>query len=85
MFVNLHSLPAGQSLYTVAVTAQPASTPDSDGWFYDEADVVAPARATVADVIAAADLSGYEACRVVGVINQSDGYVVAERPNGDLR
>lgn len=84
MFMNLHALPAGQSMYTLAVTNLPADTP-KDRMEYDEVDVVASSRATVAQVIAAADLDGYEGCRVIGVVNQSDGYVVCEDPTGDYR
>lgn len=84
MFVNLHTLPPGRSLYTVAVTDEPTGTPAAD-LTYDEVDVVAPARASVASVLAAADLGGYEDCRVVGVVDQSSGYVVAEAWDGDLR
>lgn len=73
MFVNLHSLPAGQHMFTVAVTPDPAGAEDL---FYDEVDVVAPSRSTVDQIIAAADLEGYEGQRVVGVSDQSDGYVL---------
>lgn len=84
MFMNLHTLPAGQAMYTLAVTDDPAGTP-RDQVEYDEVDVVAPAGASVAAIIAAADLDGYEGCRVIGVVNQSDGYVVVEDPDGDYR
>lgn len=84
MYVNINALPLRQSLYTVAVTGQPTGTPRAE-LAYDEVDVVAPARATVAQVVAAADLAGYEDCRVVGVIDQSSGCVLAETPDGDLR
>lgn len=80
MFANLGT----QSMYTVAVTAEPIGTAQ-DEVFYDEVDVIASSRATVAQVIAAADLDGYEHCRVVGVIDQSSGYVYAEAWDGDLR
>jgi hypothetical protein len=84
MWMNLHTLPAGQSMYTLAVTNQPAGTP-ADDLEYDEVDVVAPRRATVAQIVAAADLDGYEGCRVIGVSNQSDGYVLVQDPDGDYR
>ena len=84
MFMNLHTLPAGQAMYTLAVTDAAVGTP-RDQVEYDEVDVVAPARASVAEIIAAADLDGYEGCRVIGVVNQSDGYVVVEDPDGDYR
>lgn len=84
MWVNLHTLPAGQSMYTLAVTDQPNDTDPKD-LSYDEVDVVAPSGAPVAEIIAAADLTGYEGCRVIGVANQSEGYVVVEITDGDLR
>lgn len=83
-FVNIDAVPAGQALYTVAVIDQPVGTPRAE-LAYDEVDVQAPSRASVSEVIAAADLSDYEGCRVVGVVNQSAGYVLAEDPEGDLR
>jgi hypothetical protein len=84
VFANLDQLPTDKSMFTLAVTDQPAGTPAAD-LFYDEVDVVADRRSTVAEVIAAADLAGYEESRVIGVTNQTDGYVVAETPDGDLR
>jgi hypothetical protein len=84
MFVNLHNLPAGKSMFTIAVTDQPSGT-DPNDIAYDEVDVVADHNAQVADVIAAADLSMYDGCRVIGVVNQSEGYVVVETFDGDLR
>lgn len=83
-YMNLDTLPSGQSMFTVAVTEQPPGTPPDD-LFYDEVDVVTSSTATVAEVIAAADLTGYEECRVIGVIDQSAGYVLAEARDGDLR
>jgi fructoselysine-6-P-deglycase FrlB-like protein len=74
VFMNLHTLPPGQHLYTVAVTDDPAALS------YDEVDVVARAGATSDQVLAAADLAAYSGCRVVGVINQSDGYVLWQDP-----
>lgn len=75
MFMNLHTLPVGQHMYTVAITDQPA---DADDIFYDEVDVVAPARATIQEVLLAADLSGYGGQRVIGVVDQSDPYVLMQ-------
>lgn len=78
MFVNLHSLPAGQHMFTVAVTdIEPGTVHRADMWF-DEVDVVAPSRATVDEIIAAADLSGYEGQRILGVVDQTDGYILLE-------
>lgn len=84
MFVNLHALPLGQSMYTLAVTDAPVGAPRAE-LAYDELDVVAPARATVAAILAAADLSAYDHCRVVGIVDQSSGYVLVEDWTGDLR
>lgn len=84
MFVNLHTLPRGKAMYTIALTEQPAGTPSAD-LFYDEVDVVADAWATVDAILAAADLDGYEHCRVIGVVNQSDGFIVVQDEQGDLR
>ena len=83
MFLNVHSNP-GKSVYTVAVTNAPVGTaPENTD--YDEVDVIAASRAEVPAVIAAADLDGYENCRVVGVIDQSAGCILAEKWDGDLR
>jgi hypothetical protein len=84
MWMNLHTLPAGQSMYTLAVTGDPVGTP-KDEVEYDEVDVVAPRGASVAEIVAAADLDGYEGQRVIGVSNQSDGYVMAQDVDGDFR
>lgn len=85
-FLNLHTLAYGQSLYTVAVTSQPVGTP-ADSLAYDEVDVVAPSSASLSAVLRSADLDtkGYAGCRVVGVIDQSAGEVLAEAWDGDLR
>lgn len=77
MFMNLHSLPAGQHMFTIAVTDCEPGTHRADMYF-DEVDVVAPARATVDEIIAAADLDGYEGQRILGISDQSDGYVLFE-------
>jgi len=84
VFVNIDQVPTGKSMYTVAVTDQPAGTPELD-LHYDEVDVIAPSRATAAEVIAAADLDGYEGQRVIAVVNQSDAYVVVKDTQGNLR
>lgn len=84
MWLNLHQLPAGQSMFTLAVTNQPIDTPPA-ALAYDEVDVVARSEADLQEVIESADLIDYEGWRVVGVINASAGYVVAEQPQGDLR
>lgn len=81
-YVNLHSLPADQRMYTLAVTRDPVDQPRDDRWF-DEVDFVAPAGLDHDEVIAAARKAGaLEAYgpeyRVVGAINQSEGLNMAE-------
>ena len=85
MFANPHTLPHGQSLYTVAVTACPVGTPE-DRLAYDEVDVVAPSSASLSAVLRSAELGakGYAGCRVVGVLDQTSGTVLAEAWDGDL-
>lgn len=75
MFVNLHTLPAGQHMYTVAVTMDPVGTEDLG---YDEVDVVASSRGTTQDILLAGaeHLNDYVAFRVLGIVDQSDGYVL---------
>lgn len=84
-FVSLHTLPPGQSLYTLAVTSQPVGTP-TDALTYDEVDVLAPSSASLSAVLRSADLGalGYAGCRVVGVLDQTAGTVLAEAWDGDL-
>lgn len=86
MWMNLDQLPAGKSMYTIAVTDQPLDTP-ADEIAYDEIDVVTSSRATAQEVVAAAkdELEEYEGVRVIGVSNQSAGYVLWQDPNGDLQ
>lgn len=85
MWVNLHTLPAGQSMYTVAITDGPLDMPDADRYIADEIDIVASSRASVAEVIAAAfaaDGPFDSNVRVVGVSNQSAAYVMVENWEG---
>jgi hypothetical protein len=88
MWMNLDQVPAGQAMYTLAVTNQPVGTPKDD-IVYDEVDYVASTRLTAREVVRRANdagaLEGYEDARVIGVVNQSDGYVLIEDPEGDLR
>lgn len=86
MHMNIDAVPAGTSLFDLAVTSQPVGTPKDD-LFYDEVEVYAPRNATVSEIVRIADLEalGYEGCRVIGVSNQSDGYVVVQDPNGDFK
>ena len=85
MFMNLHTLPTGKHMFTLGVTTDPLDTPRIHRW-YDEIDVVAPRNSTSTEVIAAAReqglLEGYEDARIVGVVDQSDGYVLREDWNG---
>lgn len=89
MWVNLHTLPANEHMFTVAYTEAPVDTLESDRWIEEE-DIVAPARATVADVIAAvramwaADGLTGAGLRFVGVSDQSDGYVMQQNWEGIL-
>lgn len=87
MFTNLHSLPAGKALFTVALTDQPTGTPDEE-LCYDELDLVAPRRASLSRLVdfaqkAAASTYGDDV-RIVGILNQSTGEVLAEAPQGNL-
>lgn len=86
MFVNLHTLPVGQHLFTLAVTNQPGGTPE-DELFVDEIDIVAKRNSTVAELVAAVspeEAADYEGCRVIGVADQSDGYLMFENPSSDI-
>lgn len=81
MFMNLDQLPAGQSMYTVYVTNDPAGTPRYDVCA-EEVDVVTSSQADAADVVRAGlaeidDLYG-PAIRIIGVVNQSTGFVVCD-------
>lgn len=72
MFVNLHTLPVGQSMFTALVSCGDE--------YADEIDFVASSRASLDDLIVTAatcdDSFGYEGCSIVAIANQSDGYVV---------
>lgn len=85
MFMNLHTLPTGKHMFTVAVTTDPLDTPRIHRW-YDEVDVVAPQGSSSLEVIAAAKeqglLADYPDARIVGVVDQSDGYVLRENWDG---
>lgn len=88
MWMNLDQLPAGKAMYTVYVSLDPEGTP-RDETSADEVDIVAPAGSNWSDVINKGkahprgedakdfilDMYGPES-RVVGVVNQSEGYVV---------
>lgn len=74
MFMNLHALPAGQSMYTVSVSdVEPG--PDA---YYEEIDIVASSSATVDELRALAqvelDRDFEPGLKIVGIASQSDGY-----------
>ncbi len=89
MFVNVHQLPADLGLFTLGVTSQPPRTWQARIGGYDEVDVVARRDATVAEVIRAADdalARDYpDDARVVLVIDQRAGVILAEDFDGDFR
>lgn len=83
MFVNLHSLPAGVHMFTLAITDAPFDAPRSDV-FYDEVDVVAPASLSPSALVRKMkeeDREAYAGLRVIGVVDQSQGRVVWENYN----
>jgi hypothetical protein len=89
MWVNLHSIPVGQSMYTLYLTADPVGTP-RDQVCAEEVDVITSSRATVAEVVEAAreeiDASYSSSMRIIGVSNESDAYIMADvLETGDLR
>lgn len=85
MFVNLHTLPVGKAMYTIAVTNDPVDTP-RDERYIEEYDLVFNTRASVGTLIAYAlarpDWPYDDDMRVVGVANQSDAYVMQENWEG---
>lgn len=86
-FMNIDQIPAGQALYTLALTDAPVGTPQ-DELGYDEVDFRCSTRLMAHEVARRAQqagaLEGYEGCRVIGVSNQSDGYVMWQDPHGNL-
>lgn len=79
MWMNLDALPTGKSMYTVHVTCDPEGT-DRSKMSAEEVDVVAPSRATWNEVVNQAaselvEMYGPDS-RVVGVVNQTDGFVM---------
>jgi hypothetical protein len=80
MFVNLHTLPAGQSMYTLYLTADPQGTARSE-MNGEEEDLVLPrglnGKAVLERPEVKAALEGFEpGTRVIGIVDQSDAYVV---------
>lgn len=85
MWMNLDQLPAGKSMYTIAVTAAPVDCSE-DERYYEEYDLVFKSSASVGTLITYAmarpDWDFVEGTRIVGVANQSDGYVMQENWEG---
>jgi hypothetical protein len=76
MYVNLHTLPPEQQMYTVYVGG--TEPPGGYEWSEEE-DVVASAGLTAAEVAKKVDLQNYAAgARYLGVVNQSSGYIMAD-------
>lgn len=88
MWMNLDTLPAGKSMYTVYVTTDEEGTPRSQ-MCVEEIDVIAPSRSKWGAVVndgsvhpTGESASAYIIAdygldsRVVGVVNQSTGTVV---------
>ncbi len=74
MFLNLHTLPASQSMYTAAI-----GTAEDGHLECDEVDFVASRSASLEDLLlAAVDAAAgdYDGQSIVGLINQSDGFVI---------
>jgi len=85
MWMNLDTLPVGKSMYTIAVTTAPVDTP-TDERYIEEYDLVFNSRASVGTLITYAvarpDWPYGDDARIVGVANQSDGYVMIENWEG---
>jgi hypothetical protein len=88
VFINLHNLPAGVHLYTLAITDAPFDTPRSE-LFYDEVDVLAPTRESSASALvrqmSAEDREAYAGQRCIGIVDQSVGRVIWENGNSVVR
>ena len=87
MWMNLDQLPAGKSMFTIAVTSASVDTPE-DERHYEEVDCVFNTRASAGTVVAYAmarlDWPYGDDVRVIGVANQSDGYVLSQAWEGIL-
>ncbi len=70
-FTNLHALPRHLAQFTALV---------GDGEDADEIDFVAPRYLDVDDLIflvgSSSDAEGYEGLSIIGLINQSSGFVI---------
>lgn len=85
MWMNLDTLPANKRMYTIAVTTAPVDTPKDEQW-YEEYDLVFNSGASVGTLVTYAvarpDWPFGDDARIVGVANQSDGYVMQENWEG---
>lgn len=85
MYMNLHTLPADSAMLTLYITTDEEGTPRNET-SAEEIDVVLPRRLRGRDAImnsepVKAELRGvfgdeWTDTRVVGIVNQSDGFVV---------
>lgn len=87
MWMNIDQVPAGQSMFTIGVTDAPVDTPE-DERYYEEYDLVFRSGASVGTIVTYAmarpDWPYTGEVRVVGVSNQSDGYVMQQNWEGIL-
>ena len=85
MWMNIDQVPVGKSMYTLYLTSDPVDTPPNQRCC-EEVDVITSSRASVAEVIEAAreEIEGTysSSMRIIGVTNESDGYVMADDMNG---
>lgn len=85
MWMNLQDLPAGKSMFTIAVTYAPVDTPD-DERYYEEYDLVFASTASVGTLVTYAvarpDWPYGDDARIVGVSDQSAGEVLTQRWEG---
>lgn len=90
MYVNLHTLPADQAMFTVYVTLDPEGTHRSE-ITAEEVDIVYKRNATWGEIASygtddmgdrIVDAYGPDA-RIVGIVNQSEGYVLFDAFGAD--
>ena len=85
MWMNLDTLPAGKSMFTLALTTQPVDTPEDERWI-EEMDVVFNSRASIGTLLTYAmsrpDWPFDESARLVGVADQSAGEMIAQSWEG---
>ena len=85
MWMNLHALPEDKRMYTIALTECPVDAPE-DKRYYEEYDLVFNAGASVGTILTYAlarpDWPYGPDARIVGVSNQSDGYVMQQNWEG---